>query len=88
MRTENVRLGVEIVLFGLFYGTLLLAFPIVALVFTLVAEQTTLVKIPFSPLEHFGLEMYLVSFAVFSIPILTLLGVGWALRRWVANLED
>lgn len=69
--------------------TLLFAVPIVALSFTLVAENASPVQdIPFSPRDRFGLNIYFVSFATFSIPILILTGTGWALRRWIATLDE
>jgi hypothetical protein len=88
VRSETLRLGLEIGLLCLFFITLRLAVPMTAGVFIFVAEHSLLGGVPDPPLDRFGIDIYMVTWAVFAIPILILAGTGWALRRWVATLDE
>lgn len=85
MRSDHVQLALEISLLSLFFVTQLFAVLAVVFTFTLVGELASSEDLPESPLNRFGPRIYVLIFAEIAIPIVTLFGVGWALRRFVPN---
>jgi hypothetical protein len=81
MRSDDVQLALEMTLLGMFFVALLLVVPAVVLTFTLVGELGTGAQVQDSPLDRFGLHIYLLVFAELAIPIVTLVWIGWGLRR-------
>lgn len=85
MRSDHVQLAIEISLLSLFFVAVLVAVPAVVLTFTLVGELTTVEELAPGSMNRFEPNVYLLVFAELAIPIVILLGVGWALRRYVAR---
>ena len=85
MRSDHLQLALEISLLALFFVAVLIAVPAVVAAFILVGDLTISAEKPQAALDDLGLGVYLVAFAVFAVPIVTLVGIGWAVRRYVAG---